>query len=113
MQDVIQQLTEELKLNRSQVEGTVTLLKEDATVPFIARYRKWRTGGLDEVKITAIRDRLKYITELEERRAFILKTINEAGKMTPELQARIEKAPTKAELEDLYMPYRTRRRSRS
>jgi protein Tex len=68
---------------------------------------------MDEVKLFAIRDRLKYLTELEERRAVVIKAISEAGKMTPELQAKIEQAPTKAELEDLYMPYRSRRRTRS
>ncbi|MFH0938671.1 MAG: Tex family protein [Planctomycetota bacterium] len=113
MLDVIEKIATELKLKNSQVASTVALLQDEATVPFIARYRKERTDGLDEVAIATIQDRLKYLTELKQRRAFILKAIAEIGKMTPELQAQIENAPTKAELEDLYMPYRQRRRTRS
>ena len=113
MQDVISRIVDELKIERPKVEGAVALLKDDATVPFIARYRKERTGGLDEVKLVAIRDRLKYLSELEQRRELVLKSINEAGKLTPELKTAVENAATKVELEDLYMPYRARRRTRS
>jgi uncharacterized protein len=113
MLDVIERISSELKLGRTQVEGTVALLREEATVPFIARYRKEKTGALDEVKITEIKDRLKYLTELEQRRELVLKTIAEQNKLTPELEAAVKNAATKVELEDLYMPYRARRRTRS
>jgi uncharacterized protein len=113
MVDLVEKIADELKLAKTNVEGALALLRDEATVPFIARYRKDKTSGLDEVALFAIRDRLKYLTELEDRRAFIIKNISDAGKMTPNLQERIEKAPTKAELEDLYIPFRSRRRTRS
>ena len=91
MLDINDRLSHELKLPRKQIDGAVALLKDEASVPFIARYRKEVTGGLDEVQITAIKDRLKYLSELEERRALVIKTINEAGKMTPELETAINK----------------------
>src|SRR3954465_10411291 len=112
MLDINDSLSHELKLPRKQIDGAVALLKEEASVPFIARYRKEVTGGLDEVQLTAIKDRLKYLTEFEERRALVLKSITESGKMTPELETAIKNAATKAELEDLYMPFRARRRTR-
>src|SRR5687768_4213138 len=113
MTDVIEKIASELKLSRSNVEGAAALLKDDASVSFIAHYRKDRVGGLDEPTLHAIRERLRSINELEQRRAAVLKAINEAGKMTPELQAKIESAPNKPELEDLYMSFRARRRTRS
>ena len=113
MLDINDSLSHELKLPRKQIDGAVALLKDEASVPFIARYRKEVTGGLDEVQLTAIKDRLKYLTEFEERRALVLKSITESGKMTPELETAIKSAATKAELEDLYMPFRARRRTRS
>lgn len=106
-------ITEELKLKSIQVEATVALFDEGATVPFIARYRKDRTGALDEVQIRQIQERLSYWRELEERRQTILKAIDEQGKLNAGLKAQIEAATTKTELEDLYLPYKTRRRTRA
>jgi uncharacterized protein len=96
-----------------QVENTVELLVEGATVPFIARYRKERTGELDEVAIRNIEERLTYFTELEERKLTVLKSIEEQGKLTPELKARIEATRQKTELEDLYLPYKPKRRTKA
>ena len=111
--DLLKKVADELKLNLAQVEGVDALLKEGASVPFIARYRKERSHGLDETKIRAIKQRLQQCGELEQRRAVALKAIDESGLLTPELKTRLENAATKVELEDLYMPYRTRRRVRS
>ena len=90
-------ITGETGFKPFQVENTVALFREGATVPFIARYRKERTGELDEVAIRAIEERLAYFTELEERRITVLKSIEEQGKLTPELQARIEATRQKTE----------------
>jgi uncharacterized protein len=96
-----------------QVENTVELLAEGATVPFIARYRKERTGELDEVAIRDIEERLTYFMELEERKLTVLKSIEEQGKLTPELKARIVANRQKTELEDLYLPYKPKRRTKA
>jgi uncharacterized protein len=93
--------------------ATIQLLDEGGTVPFIARYRKEATGNLDEVAITAIEEKLAYFRELEERRATVLNTIEELGKMTPELKAKIEAVPDRNELEDLYIPYKPKRRTKA
>src|SRR5713226_1735049 len=85
--------------------ATIELLDEGSTVPFIARYRKEVTGNLDEVQIRAIEEKLAYFRELEERRATILKSIDEQGKLSPELKAKLEATLEKNELEDLYLPY--------
>ncbi|HOP40336.1 MAG TPA: Tex family protein, partial [Geobacteraceae bacterium] len=106
-------LTEETGLRRFQVENTVTLLREGSTVPFIARYRKEQTGELDEVVIRAIEERYAYFTELEARKITVLKTIEEQGKLTPELAGRIESTRQKTELEDLYLPYKPKRRTKA
>src|SRR5512137_1877910 len=103
----------ELKLQPRQVAATAKLLGEGATVPFIARYRKEATGALDEVQIRAIEERHAYLKELEERRATILASIAEQGKLTDELRARLLACATKAELEDLYLPYKPKRRTRA
>jgi uncharacterized protein len=95
------------------VAAVVGLLDEGNTVPFIARYRKERTGGLDEVQIRSIEYRRSYLVELEQRRAAILDSVASSGKLTPELDARLRSATTKAELEDLYAPYRPRRKTRA
>ncbi|HYF50224.1 MAG TPA: Tex-like N-terminal domain-containing protein [Planctomycetota bacterium] len=113
MSDIIDTIATELKLDRQKVEGAIALLKEEYGVPFIVRYRKEKTGGLNEEQIHAIRDRFRERSELEARRAQAIKTITEAGKLTPELQNKIETAPTRAELEDWYMAFRSRRRTRS
>jgi uncharacterized protein len=109
---ITQVITRELGLQAFQVNNTLALFNEGATVPFIARYRKERTGLLDEVQIRNIRDRFDYITELEERRAAILKSIEEQGKLTDELKEKIEACLVKQELEDLYLPYKPKRKTK-
>lgn len=103
----------ELNLGLRNVTAVLTLLDDGATVPFIARYRKEVTGSLDEVAITAIRDRKKQLKELDDRRDTILKTIGEQGKLTDQLRSKIEQAGTMTQLEDLYLPYRPKRRTRA
>ena len=105
-------IASELKLTVCQVDATARLLDDDATVPFIARYRKEITGGLDEISITAIRDRLQQLRALEKRRESILGSMDESGKLTDMLKARVLAAETLAELEDIYLPYRPKRRTR-
>lgn len=102
-----------LELNQRQVEKTIELLEQGATVPFIARYRKEATGSLNEVQIAAIRDLLVRLKELDKRREAVLQSIGEQGKLTPELRGRIEAAETLTDLEDLYLPYRPKRRTRA
>lgn len=102
-----------LNLNTRQVANTIELLDGGATVPFIARYRKEATNGLDEVQITAIRDTYGRLQELDKRREAILKSISEQGKLTPELQKKIEAADSMTELEDLYLPYKQKRKTRA
>jgi len=103
----------ELNLTELQVKATVTLLDDDATIPFIARYRKEATGSLDEVAITAIRDRIAQLRELDKRREAILKSLDERALLTDELKEKIEAAGTMAELEDIYLPFRPKRRTRA
>lgn len=110
---ILSWIIESTSLKRFQVENCVELLQEGATVPFIARYRKERTGELDEVQIRAVEEQLGYFCELEERRHSILKSIEEQGKLTPELQDSIEKSRKKTELEDLYLPYKPKRRTKA
>ena len=100
-------------LTSAQVAQTVLLLQEGSTVPFIARYRKEQTGELDEVQIRMVEEQLTYFLELEERRHTILKSIDEQGKLSPELRARIEASRQKTELEDLYLPYKPKRRTKA
>jgi uncharacterized protein len=111
--DPTAQIALELGIPERGVAAVVKLLAENATVPFIARYRKEVTGGLDEVQIRDIQEKRTYLLELEERRAAILEEIGKQGKLTPELEARIRAAATKAVLEDLYLPYKPKRRTRS
>ncbi|MDX9932042.1 MAG: Tex family protein [Bacteroidales bacterium] len=103
----------ELGLKPVQVANTIKLLDEGATVPFIARYRKEMTGTLDEVQILAIKTRLHQLTELEKRKASVLESINEQGKLTPELEDKIKNAMTMPEVEDLYLPYKPKRKTRA
>ncbi|MFN8012326.1 MAG: Tex family protein [Holophagaceae bacterium] len=103
----------ELKLPRAGVAATAALLGEGNTVPFIARYRKELTGSLDEVQIRAVEERVAYYKDLLDRRATVLKSIHEQGKLTDELRARIEACWVKAELEDLYLPYKPRKRTKA
>ena len=96
-----------------QVAAAVDLLDGGATVPFIARYRKEATGTLDDAQLRTLEERLRYLRELEERRAAILASIDEQGKLTDELRAQIDAADTKARLEDLYLPYKPKRRTKA
>ena len=106
-------IANELHLNEHAVENTLKLLDEGCTIPFISRYRKERTGGLDEVQITAISDRAERLRETAKRKDTIVKTITELGKMTPELQQRINDCWEMTTLEDIYLPYKPRRRTRA
>ncbi len=106
-------IAQELSLTSRQVDAVLTLLAEGNTIPFIARYRKEATGELDEVQVRDIRDRGEYLAELDARRAVVIGSIEEQGKLTPELREAIESATTKGELEDLYRPFRPRRRTRA
>jgi uncharacterized protein len=103
----------ELSVKPAQVTAAVALLDEGATVPFIARYRKEATGGLDDAQLRTLSERLVYLRELEERRATILKSIEEQQKLTPQLRASIEAADSKQRLEDLYLPYKPKRRTKA
>lgn len=106
-------ISQQLNLGARQVEKTIELLEQGATVPFIARYRKEVTGSLNEVQITAIRDLLIKLKELDKRREAILASISEQGKLTLELEKKIMDAATMTELEDLYLPYKPKRRTRA
>lgn len=106
-------ISQRLQIPLPQVEGTVRLLREGATIPFISRYRKEVTGSLDEVAVGSVRDLLERLTELEARKRTILSTIEEQGRLTGELRARIEASWDAAEVEDLYLPYKPRRRTRA
>ena len=109
----IAKIAQELSLTPKQVQATADLLNEGATVPFIARYRKEATGSLDEVAITAVRDRLNQLVELDKRREAILKSLEERGQLTDELKEKILSAETMVVLEDIYLPYRPKRRTRA
>ncbi|HWS02888.1 MAG TPA: Tex-like N-terminal domain-containing protein, partial [Gammaproteobacteria bacterium] len=113
MIDLIHRIAQELSVLPQQVHAAVTLLDEGATVPFIARYRKEVTSGLDDTQLRNLEERLGYLRELEERRISVLKSIDEQGKLTPELNAAILAADTKTRLEDLYAPYKQKRRTKA
>ena len=111
--DHVSLIASELSLPATGVRAVLDLLKEGGTVPFIARYRKERTGALDEVQIRSIQERDEYLTELGERKTAILKSIEEQGKLTPELKTKIEASSSKTEIEDLYLPYKPKRVTRA
>ena len=113
MLNIPQVLAQELSLKPSQVQNALELFAEGATIPFIARYRKERTGSLDEIQLRDLSERYTYLTELEERKASILDAIASQGKLTDELKAKIEACLQKNELEDLYLPYKPKRRTRA
>ncbi len=118
MQSISQRIAEELSLNQNQVIekqviAAIELLDEGSTVPFIARYRKEVTGGLDDIQLRALEERLRYLRELDERRLAILKSIEEQEKLTPQLKIAIMQANTKNRLEDLYLPYKQKRRTKA
>ena len=106
-------ISTELHLQEHAVENTLKLLNEGCTIPFISRYRKERTGGLDEVQITAISNRLEQLQEIAKRKDTVVKTITEQGKMTPELEKRINDCWESTVLEDIYLPYKPKRRTRA
>jgi uncharacterized protein len=113
MQKYCTKIATELKISSEQVENTVLLLNQGATVPFIARYRKEATGSLDELVITQIRDRIEKLEELDKRRETILNSIEEQDKLTDELEKQIMEAETMTELEDIYLPYKPKRKTRA
>ncbi|CAO3356873.1 Tex family protein [Azospirillum palustre] len=113
MLSISQRIADELSVRESQVASAIAMLDEGSTVPFIARYRKEATGGLDDTQLRTLEERLGYLRELEDRRASILSTIQEQGKLTPELERQIKQADTKTRLEDLYLPYKQKRRTKA
>jgi uncharacterized protein len=113
MESIDERIAQELGVRVPQVSAAVALLDDKATVPFIARYRKEATGGLDDTQLRTLEERLTYLRELEDRRAAILKSIGEQGKLTPELADAVRGADTKARLEDLYLPFKPKRRTRA
>ena len=113
VQSIEQRVAGELGVREGQVKAAVDLLDGGATVPFIARYRKEATGTLDDAQLRTLEERLRYLRELEERRAAILESVREQGKLDDELEARIREAETKARLEDIYLPYKPKRRTKA
>lgn len=113
MLSISQRISEELSVQEKQVIAAIELLDEGSTVPFISRYRKEVTGGLDDSELRQLEDRLRYLRELDDRRNTILKSIDEQEKLTPELKASILQADTKNRLEDLYLPYKVKRRTKA
>src|SRR5258707_13117774 len=109
---IVQRIATELNVQPRQVAATVQLLDEGSTVPFIARYRKEVTGNLDDTQLRNLEERLLYLRELEERRAVILASIDEQGKLTDELRAAVAAAATKQALEDFYLPSKPKPRTR-
>ncbi len=112
MQNIIAQLAQEIKIRPAQVEAAVQLLDGGATVPFIARYRKEVTDGLDDIQLRALEARLSYLRELADRKEAVLKLIDEQGKLTPALTLSIHNAATKQEVEDIYLPFKLKRRTK-
>ena len=113
MNNHLQHIATTLNINSKQVNATLGLLEEGATVPFISRYRKELTGSLDEVQIAAIRDLAQQLKELDKRREAVLKSVAEQGKLTPELEKKINAAETLTILEDIYLPYKQKRKTRA
>ncbi|MFM1896059.1 MAG: hypothetical protein RLZZ385_1133 [Pseudomonadota bacterium] len=110
---IIHKIASELTVKPAQVAAAITLLDEGATVPFISRYRKEATGGLDDLQLRDLEVRLRYLREMEERREVILASVAEQGKLTPALEKQLREADTKTELEDLYLPYKPKRRTKA
>jgi len=110
---IIAQLAQELNVRAQQVAAVIELLDDGATIPFIARYRKEATGGLDDTVLRNLDTRLIYLKDLEDRRAAIMHSITEQGKLTPELEREVQQADTKQRLEDLYAPFKVKRRTRA
>src|SRR3954451_22655745 len=110
---IVRTIPAELAVREQQVKATVDLLDGGATVPFVARYRKEATGGLDDAQLRPLEERLGYLRELEERRAAILESIEVQGKLDDDLRARIMAADSKARPEDIYLPYKPKRRTKA
>lgn len=111
--DIVKQIAQELQVEESRVQAALRLLDEGCTVPFIARYRKEATGSLDDVQLRTLASRLEYLRSLQERREAILKAVGEQGALNAQLKRKIEEADTLVQLEDLYLPYRPKRRTRA
>jgi uncharacterized protein len=111
--EIARVIAKELGVGEGQVAAAIQLIEEGASVPFIARYRKERTGGLDDTQLRTLAERFEYLTILNDRREVVLRSISEQGKLTPELEKQIRAAQTKVELEDLYAPYRPKRRTKA
>ncbi|PSB90492.1 RNA-binding transcriptional accessory protein, partial [Photobacterium damselae subsp. damselae] len=107
-----QLIASELNVRLEQINAAVSLLDDGNTVPFVARYRKEVTGGLDDTQLRNLESRLGYLRELDDRRKVILKSISEQNKLTPQLEAEINQADSKTRLEDLYLPYKPKRRTK-
>lgn len=112
-QQIARTIADEIGAQPAQARAAIALLDEGASVPFIARYRKEVTGGLDDTQLRNLETRLTYLRELEDRRAAILSSIGEQGKLSDELRSEIVAADTKSRLEDLYLPYKPKRRTRA
>ena len=110
---LLQRLQTEFEFNTVHIQNTLSLLLADNTIPFVARYRKEQTGNLNEVQIANLLDRYEYLKELEDRRETILNSIRDQEKLTRELEKKIHEVQTKQELEDLYLPYKPKRRTRA
>lgn len=113
MEKYVKLISLSTKLNERNVANTINLLNDGATIPFISRYRKEMTGSMDEEQVTFVRDELKRLTELDKRRETILNSIEEQGKLTPELKSKIENATSSTELEDIYLPYKPKKKTRA
>ena len=113
MNNIHSRIAQEINVAESQVSAAANLLDEGATVPFISRYRKEVTGGLDDTQLRALEERLQYLRDLEDRKEVILKSVEEQEKLTPELESQIRAADTKTQLEDLYLPYKPKRRTKA
>ena len=110
---IIQLIAQELSLRAEQIKNALELFAEGATIPFVARYRKERTGEMNEIQLRDLQDRYAYLTELRDRKAVILQAITDQGKLSDALRTKIETCTQKTELEDLYLPYRPKRRTRA
>ena len=111
--DIRQQIAEELSLGLQQIQNALALFADGGTVPFIARYRKEKTGEMNEIQLRALQERFVYLTELQQRKEVILQSINEQGKLTEELKSRIQACLLKTDLEDMYLPFRPKKRTRA